>query len=88
MRSIGEIQTTFFNSILGEETKGFAELKNIENAPYTEGYVKKGMEYRPDLVADYYLGDSKKAWMITCFNNFVNGIRDYKLGRKLKIPSI
>ena len=86
MRSIGDLQTTFFNPILGEEAKGFAELKNIEDATYIEGYVKKGMEYRPDLVADYYLGDSKKAWLITCFNRFTNGIRDYTLGRKIKIP--
>ena len=46
------------------------------------------MEYRPDLVADYYLGDSSLSWLITYVNNFFNGIKDYKVGTKIKIPKI
>ena len=83
-----ELQPTLFNSVLNEETKGFADLKTITEAQYTEGQVLRGMEYRPDLVADYYLGNSQLAWMITCINCFENGISDYTLGKKLKIPSI
>ena len=86
--SITELQQLMFNSVLGEDTKGFAELKDIREQQYSEGSVLKGMEYRPDLVADYYLGNSNLAWMITSINNFVNGIEDYTLGKKLKIPSI
>ena len=83
-----ELQPTIYNSILKEDAKGFAELKVITDAQYTEGQVLRGMEYRPDLVADYYLGSSNLAWMITCANGFENGIEDYTLGKKLKIPSV
>ena len=83
-----ELQTTFFNPILEEKAKGFAELKNIDNASFTYGYVMRGMEYRPDLIAQYYLGDSSLGWQITYFNNFINGLSDYTLGKKLKIPRV
>lgn len=85
---ITELQPTIYNSILNDDTKGFANLASITNAEYTEGQVLRGMEYRPDLVADYYLGDSNLAWMITCANSFENGIEDYTLGKKLKIPRL
>lgn len=53
---------------------------------YVEKEIQKGMEYRPDLVAYVYLGDPNKSWMITLLNNFNNGIQDYTLGRKIKVP--
>ena len=88
MASISNIQDNIYNPILKETTKGFAELDKIKSLSYSDGYVMKGMEYRPDLVADYYLGDSSLSWLITCYNNFTNGLKDYTLGKKLKIPRV
>jgi hypothetical protein len=85
---ISNLQSDTYNSILGETTKGFAELKKINNLQYTEVYITKAFEYRPDLLAYYYLGDSNLGWLITCFNGFVNGLSDYTYGKKLKIPSV
>lgn len=52
-----------------------------------EGAVMQGMEFRPDKVAAYYLGDEKLMWAISAANNFQKGIEDYYLGRKIKIPN-
>lgn len=85
-----ELQPTIFNAIINDNSKGFLDNKELEEMRNncTDGYILKGMEYRPDLVANYYLGDPKKSWAITFVNNFYNGIKDYKLGKKIKIPQI
>lgn len=88
MNKITDLQPKIYNSIIKDEGKGFANFETIDDASYSIGYVLKGMEYRPDLVAGYYLNDPGKAWMITYLNNFINGAEDYILGRKLKIPGV
>jgi len=86
--NIGELQRTIYNPILKQNTKSFLdndELEDIKNN-YSEGVIMNGMQYRPDVVADYYMGDSNYAWLITYINDFYNGIKDYTLGKKIKIP--
>lgn len=86
-----DYQTSFYNPIIKETCKGFLiednELKSLkENAMMAS--VPKGMEYRPDLIAEVYFGDPTMAWLISYVNNFTNGVRDYTLGRAIKIPQI
>ena len=88
MALISSYQDSIYNSSLKENVKGFVDFQKIKNLDYLEGYVLKWMEYRPDLVASYYLNDSSLSWIITCFNGFTNGIEDYKAGKKLKIPRV
>lgn len=83
-------QSTQNNPVINDNSKGFLDNTNLTELykNCSDGYVLKGMEYRPDLVAMHYLGDPTKAWAITFVNNFFNGIKDYTLGKKLKIPNI
>lgn len=62
------------------------QLKILRENYYT-GTVMQGMEYRPDKVAAYYLGDERMMWAISAANNFENGIEDYYAGRSIKIPN-
>lgn len=84
------LQKEQYNPIINDNSKGFLDNKEIANLRNNciDGYILKGMEFRPDLVANYYLGDPRKAWAITFVNNFVNGIKDYTIGKKIKIPKI
>lgn len=74
---------------LGTNIKGFltADQLKILSENYTTGVVMQGMEYRPDKVAAYYLGDETGFWAISAANNFQKGIEDYYLGRSIKIPN-
>lgn len=78
-----------YSVALDKNVKGFMDNENIkileENS--TGGQILLGMEYRPDKVAAYYLGDEKLSWAITLANRFTNGIQDYYLGREIKIPN-
>lgn len=88
MRIIG-FQDTVENPVLNNvETKGFVDEKYLSSYRnnYTTITISKGFEYRPDLIAEYYLGNREDAWLITYINNFENGIKDYTFGRKIKIP--
>lgn len=82
------LQRTIYNPIIKKNVSGFLDNLDLENLRknYSIGIIKKGMEYRPDLVANYYLGDSSLSWLITYINDFFNGIKDYKMGKKIKIP--
>ena len=82
------LQRTVYNPIIEKNVSGFLDNLDLESLRknYSIGIIKKGMEYRPDLVANYYLGDSSLSWLITYINDFFNGIRDYKMGKKIKIP--
>lgn len=75
---------------LDTDVKGFFDRDNCdilkENS--TTQIIPPGMEYRPDKVATYYLGSSTYSWMIDLANDFENGIKDYKLGRKILVPNI
>lgn len=51
------------------------------------GSVLLGMEFRPDKIAAYYLGNEKMMWAISAANNFQDGIKDYYLGREILIPT-
>ena len=74
--------------VLGEKINAFIDNKSLESLKqsYYYGDIKRGMQYRPDLVAEYYLGNAYDSWIISYINEFVNGIEDYTLGRKIKIP--
>lgn len=74
---------------LDTNIKGFLSNEQLkilrENS--TSGQVMQGMEYRPDKIAAYYLGDERLGWAISAANNFQNGIQDYYLGRNIRIPT-
>jgi len=85
-----DLQSSIYNVIVGDTTKGFLDNSTIESIRNSSSYgsVLKGMEYRPDLLAEYYLGDSKYAWALIVANNFTNGIEDFTLGRKILLPNL
>lgn len=87
---INDCRKSILDPVLGEVITGFIDnldLDNLKNNCYT-GVVKRGMQFRPDLVAEYYLGNAYLSWLITFVNEFVNGMEDYTLGRKIRIPRI
>ena len=88
MSSIEDYREIIKDPVLKENVKGFIDINDLEsikrNAVYA--YIPIGMGYRPDLVAAHFLGDANEAWLITCINNFTNGIKDYKEGRRILIP--
>lgn len=83
----------YINNIYSEELKtdikGFFSKNNINTLQeeVTFGSVLQGMEYRPDKLAAYYLGNERLGWILDLTNNFNEGIKEYYLGRKIKIPS-
>lgn len=81
-------QDSIYNPILETNTKGFINqsLLTEYKKNYKMGNIIPGMEYRPDLIAKYYLGDVSRAWEIIFINNFTGGIKDLKAGRLIKIP--
>lgn len=87
------MKNTFVKDIyckeLNTDIKGFLSAENLKilRDNCTTGQVLQGMEYRPDKIAAYYLGDERLGWAISAANNFQNGIQDYYLGRSLKIPT-
>lgn len=74
---------------LDTKVKGFMENSNVDGLRnnFTYGYILPEMEYRPDKIAAYYMGNSDLAWAIMLANDFINGIKDFTLGRKIKIPN-
>lgn len=85
-----DYQDTLENPVLNKETKGFIDSKDFENIRNNCStiVIPKGMEYRPDLISMYYYGTISNAWLITYVNNFENGLKDYKMGRKILIPNL
>ena len=79
-----------YNSIINSNVKDFLDYSLIEKLSFdsTEGMVLQGMEYRPDKISEYYLGSSSYAWAITLINKFSEGVKEYTLFRKIKIPSL
>jgi hypothetical protein len=80
---------TIYNKELNANIKGFFQADKIKilQEGATKGTVMQGMEYRPDKVAAYYLGDETMSWAISLANNFLLGIEDYYLGREILIPT-
>lgn len=87
------LKNTFVDNIycneLDTNIKGFlrADQLKILREHSTVGYVLQGMEFRPDKVAAYYLGDERLGWAISAASGFINGIKDYREGRKISIPT-
>ena len=46
------------------------------------------MQFRPDKVAAYYLGNANYSWLSDLANDFEDGIKDYRLGRAILVPNI
>lgn len=86
-------KSDFVNNIycseLDTDVKGFFSKRNINvlKTDYTKGTVLQGMEFRPDKLASYYLGDERLGWILDLANDFKNGIKDYYLGREIIIPT-
>ena len=80
---------TIYNKELDANIKGFfsADKVKILRENSTTGQIFQGMEFRPDKVAAYYLGDETMSWAISLANNFTQGIEDYYLGRQIRIPT-
>ena len=87
------LKNSFINNIYCEELdtniKSFLTAKQLKilKEHSMEGYVLQGMEFRPDKVAAYYLGDERLGWAISAASGFINGIQDYREGRKVLIPT-
>lgn len=76
---------------LGIEINAFLKKEKmdlIQQYSTIKGQVMQGMEYRPDKIAAYYLGNERLGWMIDIANGFEDGIKSYYLGRSLKIPDL
>ena len=85
-----DIIGTIYCEELGTNIKSFLsgkQLQILRENSYT-AKILQGMEYRPDKVAAYYLGDEKMFWAISAANSFQNGIRDYYEGRDILIPNV
>ena len=73
------LKNNFINNIYCEELdtdiKSFLTAKQLKilKEHSTEGYVLQGMEFRPDKVAAYYLGDERLGWAISAASGFING---------------
>lgn len=85
-----EFEREIYSDIVGKDIKGFPLYEDYAFLfnETEDAIIHIGMEYRPDKIAEYYLGDSRLAWVITYLNKFSNGIRDYTLGKKIKIPKL
>ena len=80
-----------YSKELNENIKGFLNgdtIKKLREDPLaTIGYVKLGLEYRPDKISAYYYGSTEYDWVIVAVNT-TNGIQDLTFGKKLVIPSV
>jgi len=89
MNSIENFRDNLKNPILNKEVKGFLNqdsLNKYKENTRTE-VIPFGMSYRPDLIANYFLGDPTAGWIIMYVNNFLNGIKDLEEGKKILIPN-
>jgi len=82
-------QTEIYNPIIKSNFKGFIDTSSLETLKKNtkKVIIPIGMQYRPDLVAQYFLGDQASYWVIDYLNNFLNGIEDYTEGRSIIIPA-
>lgn len=76
----GELDTDIKSFLSADQLKVLRENS-------TAGKVLQGMEYRPDKIAAYYLGDETMGWAVSAANNFENGISDYYEGRSILVPT-
>lgn len=83
-------EESIFCDALNDNIKGFIpnEISTILKEYSTKEKILKGMEYRPDKVAAYYLGNPNYSWIIDLANNFTEGIKEYRLGRTILIPNL
>ena len=89
MRKYDFVSDVYCDS-LGINIAGFFDRKNCdilkENS--TVQTIPIGMQFRPDKVAAYYLGNANYSWLIDLANDFEDGIKDYRLGRAILVPNI
>lgn len=80
---------TIYCGELDTEIKSFlsAEKLKILRENSVARKILQGMEYRPDKIAAYYLGDETAGWAVSAANNFENGISDYYEGRSILVPT-
>ena len=48
--------------------------------------IPKSEEYRPDLIAQRFYGDTKLFWILVYANNFGNSPEDFEVNRAIRIP--
>jgi hypothetical protein len=94
---MNKIRQNIYSGYLNNYIKAFPNVRDIEliinNSKSSDGNGNKytvltGMEYRPDIISLYYLGDTKYAWAIYYANYSSEGIKFFTLGREIKIPDI
>jgi hypothetical protein len=49
--------------------------------------ITKKFEYKPGLVAKIFLGREDLEWLILQYNNIVDIMEEFVIGREIKIPS-
>lgn len=75
--------TTTFNAAEFDDL-----LINLEDIPYTEGYVPIGYEHRPDLISKAFYGTHKNWWLLMVFNNINDPFEGFNVGDRILIPNI
>jgi hypothetical protein len=62
-------------------------INNVKNqVDYTSWKIKNQYEYRPDLIAHLFFGNSRLWWVIVEYNEFFDGPKDFYTDRVIKIP--
>lgn len=89
MRKYDFVEDIYCDS-LNNNIKGFFDVEKIKILKKYSSIqsVLLGMEFRPDKIATYYLGNSNYSWAIDLANNFEDGIKEYYVGRKILIPDV
>lgn len=50
--------------------------------------IPQAMTYRPDLISLKFYGNFHMGWLIALHNDFLDPIRDFTIGRLIKIPDL
>lgn len=48
--------------------------------------IPKSEEYRPDLIANRFYGDTKLSWVLVYANNFGNSPEDFIVNKTIRVP--
>lgn len=82
---------TIFNEDINHNQKGLmttpiGDLFKTENDTYYKIPIE--YQYRPDLIAYKFYGNSKLSWILTYVNEFSNSPEDYDTDVVIRIPYI
>lgn len=84
--------TTVQNITTGTSYKGFPSIENFSSMFSTNNDViytiPLKFQYRPDLIANYFYGDSNLFWIIVYNNNISNSPEGFTTGTIIKVPYI